>query len=141
MIAKLDEAQACMSFALRKAARNVTRAYDAALRGTGLRSTQFTLLVVVDGFGPISTGALARIVVLERTTLTRNIALLRRKGYLRARAGSDRRSRLVSITARGRKAALEALPAWRRVQLQLHRTLGNRRFGELTRRLGELTNV
>jgi DNA-binding MarR family transcriptional regulator len=139
MKAELGEAQSCFSYALRKAARSVTRTYDAALRSTGLRSTQFNLLVVIDGTGSIGTGALAKIVAIDRTTLTRNIALLERRGLVRTAKGLDRRSRHVSITARGRRAALAALPAWRSAHAALKKSLGAKRFAELATRLAELT--
>ncbi len=129
----------CVCFALRRAARSVTRRFDAALRPSGLKSTQFNLLVVLDATGAITTSELARRMAIERTTLTRNLALLTRKGWVRGEPGGDRRSRNVSITARGRNVARKALPAWRRAQGAFLTRLGPHHFAELTARLAELT--
>lgn len=134
----LSEARVCICFALRKAARSVTRRYDAALRSTGLKSTQFNLLVVLDATGAVTTTVLAQRMAIERTTLTRNLALLSKKGWVRAQPGDDRRSRKVSITARGRGAAAKALPAWRRAQGELATALGPGLLAELAARVGEL---
>ena len=120
----LVEAHACLCFALRKASRSASRRYDAALRPSGLRSTQFNLLVVLDATGTIASGALADRVGIERTTLTRNLAVLLRSGLISVAPGTDRRSRQVRITARGRRAAIRAMPAWRRAQAAITAELG-----------------
>jgi DNA-binding MarR family transcriptional regulator len=137
----LSAARACLGFALRKAARAVTRRYDAALRTAGMRSTQFNLLVVLEVTGRISIGALSRVTAIERTTLTRNVALLVKKGWVRAALGKDRRSRELAITQRGRSAALRALPAWRRAHTSLRAVIGHDRFRDLCERLAGLTSV
>ena len=136
---ELAEAQRCLTFALRKAAREVTRAYDAALRPTGLRSTQFNLLVALNFMGPITTTKLAEYLAAERTTLTRNLSLLAGRGLVKVGSGGgDRRSRPVAITPAGRAAALRALPAWRRAQAAMGVQLGARELESFVDRLGAL---
>jgi DNA-binding MarR family transcriptional regulator len=137
----LADARACFSFALRKAARSVARRYDAALRPTGLRNTQFNLLVVLDATGPISVGALATVMSIERTTLTRNLARVVRAGFVRVERGPDRRSRTLILTSQGRAAALRALPAWRAAQAEVRRSLGAKSFDALVTRLAGIKNV
>lgn len=137
----LSEARSCLSFALRKANRSATRHYDAALRLSGLRSTQFNLLVFLDAVGAATTSALAERMAIDRTTLTRNLALLAKKGWVRAEPGADRRSHNVSITAHGRRQALKALPAWRTAQAAVAATLGQKQFEELWKQLAKLTNL
>ena len=78
----------CTCFNLRKAARAVTQYYDDALRPSGLRVTQFSLLSVIKQFGTVNIGTLADEAVMDRTTLTRNLKLLEQEG-------------LVTITASG----------------------------------------
>ena len=136
----LWEARSCLGFALRKADRSATRRFDAVLRSSGLRSTQFNLLVFLDAVGAATTSALAEGMAIDRTTLTRNLALLAKKGWVRAEAGVDRRSRNVSITARGRRQALNALPAWRSAQAAAAAILGQKQFEELAEQLAKLTN-
>ena len=60
----------CTCFNLRKAARAVTQVYDEALKPSGLRATQFSLLSAVEIEGPVGVAALARMLVMDRTTLT-----------------------------------------------------------------------
>jgi DNA-binding MarR family transcriptional regulator len=74
------------------------------------------------------------------STLTRNLALLAKKGWVRAEPGVDRRSRNVSITAQARRQALNALPAWRGAQGAVAAILGEKQFQELTDQLAKLTN-
>ncbi len=136
----LSEAQSCLGFALRKADRSATRRFDAALRSSGLRSTQFNLLVFLDAVGTATTSTLADGMAIDRTTLTRNLALLVENGWVRAEPGVDRRSRNFSITPHGRRRALNALPAWRSAQAGLAAILGRKPFEELREQLAKLTN-
>ncbi len=127
----------CTCFNLRKAARAVTRAYDEALKPSGLRATQFSLLGVVANRGPAGMTELARALVMERTTLTRNLKPLMDQGFLEAMDGADRRRRPIAITPRGRKALERALPAWRRAQAEFVDGLGRDRWQDLLRGLDE----
>ena len=124
---RLVAAHSCLAFALRKAARKITRVYDAALRPTGLRLTQFNVLGVLDAMGPVGTVALAEQLAIERTTLTRNLAVLARLGWVKIVAGEDRRWRNASITVKGQAAALRAFPAWQRADRAMRERLGSKR--------------
>lgn len=87
------------------------------MRGTGLRASQFTLLVVLTRAGDaVPMSRLAALLGVERTTLTRNLRPLEAKRYLSIRTSEDQRVRRVAITERGRAAAASALPAWRKAQ-------------------------
>lgn len=126
----------CTCFSLRKAARAATQLYDDALRPSGLRATQFTLLALLAGHGAMPIGELAEASVTDRTTLTRNLALLERRGLVRMEPGDDARVRLAAITARGEKALAEALPLWRRAQAAVEEQLGTARITRLVADLG-----
>ena len=93
----------CACFNLRKATRVVTQLYDEALKPAGLRSTQFAVLAATRALGPVSVNQLAEWIVMDRTTLTRNLKPLERDGLIAVRAGDDLRVRQVSLTAKGRK--------------------------------------
>ena len=86
-------ARQCVCTAARRHSRDLTRAFEKAMRGSGIRSTQFTLLATLVQTGPIATTRLAEFQGLERTTLTRNLALLVRDGFVRIEEGEDRRVR------------------------------------------------
>ena len=75
-------ASTCAGFNLRRASRAVTQHFDHALAPIGLRATQFTLLGALALAAPVSTNELARGLVMDRTTLTRNLRLLRDAGLV-----------------------------------------------------------
>ncbi len=128
----------CTCFGLRKAARAVTQIYDRALKPSGLRATQFSLLFAAERSGPRAIGELAELLVMDRTTLTRNLKPLLDRGLLESVAGADRRRRPVAITAKGRAALARALPYWREAQARLAGSLGRSRWWRL---LGDLRDT
>ena len=130
-----EVAATCACFNVRKAARAVTQLYDDLLRPTGLRTTQFTLLMLLRGHGAMSINQLAEAAVTDRTTLTRNLALLQERGLVRVRPGEDARVRLVELSEAGDDAASAAYPLWQRAQALVTRRMGRDR---LTRLLGDL---
>jgi DNA-binding MarR family transcriptional regulator len=121
----------CTCFNLRKAARAVTQMYDEFLRPSGLRSTQFSLLMLIRGMGPIRITELSEKAVMDRTTLKRNVELLEREGLVRISPGEDARVREVSLTAAAEKQLIEAFPLWARAQAQVTAALGQGRADRL----------
>jgi DNA-binding MarR family transcriptional regulator len=109
-------ARQCVCTAARRHSRDLTRAFEKAMRGSGVHVTQFTLLATLVQTGPIATTRLAEFQGLERTTLTRNLALLVRDGFVRIDEGEDRRVRKVAITPAGERAARRAYPFWKEAQ-------------------------
>ena len=126
-----DTGRACACFNLRKATRMVTQIYDGALKPTGIRATQFMVLVAIGSAGPISVNQLADRIVMDRTTLTRNLKPLDREGLIAVRPGYDLRVREVSLTAKGRKTLDRAYPLWERVQARLRQKIGDSRVDRL----------
>lgn len=129
----LAETAGCLCLASRRAARAITRAFDRELRAHGIRATQFTLLAILELRGPQSIGELAQKVGADRTTLTRNLALLAEQGFVRIREGQDARSRIVTITPKGRVTLQGAFASWRRVQAALTETIGSQTAASLRR--------
>ena len=119
---------ACTCANLRMAARAVTQAYDAALQSTGLKATQFTLLATLDGVGDAPLTRLADALVMDRTTLTRNLKPLVRQGLIRIDHEEDQRVRIVSLTETGRTAFEAARPRWEQAQLRIVENLGQQRW-------------
>jgi DNA-binding MarR family transcriptional regulator len=128
----------CACNNVRRAARAVTQLYDETLRPTGLRATQFTLLTALRIQGPISLNRLAEQLVMDRTTLTRNLQPLEKKGLVHIEAGEDRRTREASLTDTGHRALAKAFPLWRQAQSRVAEGLGEERLQGL---LGELGAV
>jgi DNA-binding MarR family transcriptional regulator len=131
----------CTCFNLRKAARAVTQVYDEALRPSGLKATQLSLLYVVDHLGPSGITELARTLVMDRTTLTRNLKPLMEQRLLEIVEGADRRRRPIALTPRGRNKLAEALPLWQEVQACVAHDLGRGRWANLLRGLDEAARL
>ena len=106
----------CASFNFRRTARAVTRMYDATMQKSGIRSTQFAILVGIAKNQPIAIGALGKILVIEQTTLTRSLQLLRKDGLITTSKRSAMRQRFLEMTPNGEQALARALPYWRRMQ-------------------------
>ncbi len=121
----------CACANLRRADRVVTRFYDAALRPSGLGITQFTLLQALTHAPGISQKQLASLLEIDSTTLTRTLAPLRRKGWLDAEAGADRRELRLSLTAAGKREYVRVLPFWQTAQKGLQRALGKKTWTQL----------
>jgi DNA-binding MarR family transcriptional regulator len=121
----------CVCAGMRRAARAVTRHYQRHLRGTGLRGSQFSMLVALINGGPVPIGRLASRLGLERTTLTRNLRPLEKQRWVKISGDEDGRVRFVAITAKGRAAAAAALPAWRAAQASVGPKLKELRLVEL----------
>ena len=129
----------CACFNLRRATRAVTQLYDGALRPSGLRVTQFSLLVILQASGPMSISELAVHSGTDRTTLTRNAALLQAEGLVKVDSGADARVRMLSLTAAGSRALEDAYPRWAAVQEALSRQVGNDVISRLLRDLSAVS--
>lgn len=129
---KLEEvARACACANLRKAARVVTQLFDGVLAPSGLKATQFTLLVTSRLMGETPVGELAGTMAMDRTTLSRNLKPLVREGFLEVRPGEDGRTRLVKVTPEGERALAGAYPLWQRAQEAVFTALGVDRYEAL----------
>ena len=129
----------CMCFNVRKTARWVTQLYDEALRPTGLRATQFSLLSATNHLGTATINQLADVMVMDRTTLTRNLRPLESQGYIRIHPGQDRRQREVTLKPGGNKILDKAMPLWEGVQQQVVEGLGKDRTARLLKDLRHAT--
>src|SRR5262249_56945105 len=107
----------CNCFAVRSAARHVTQLYDQLLAPVGLRVTQFSILAELRRRGPLTINALAEDMVMDRTTLGRNIQPLERDGLIRIEpAPSDRRAKELHLTKVGEKRLEARLKGWAKAQ-------------------------
>jgi DNA-binding MarR family transcriptional regulator len=68
----------------------VTRIYDAELRGTGLRSTQHSLLGLLGRVGEVRQGDWGEMASLDETTVTRNLRPLEKSGWVTTMIRVDR---------------------------------------------------
>jgi len=128
----LPRPEDCNCFAVRSAARHVSQFYDQFLAPIGLRTSQFSILSKLKRRGPLTINALAKDMVMDRTTLGRNILPLERDGLIRIEPiASDRRAKELHLTNSGEKRLQAALKAWSQAQVQFETSFGTKRAAEL----------
>lgn len=133
-----DIGRTCACYKVRKAARAVTKLYEEVLRPIGLRSTQFSLLMASRILGPVTVVKLAQATVIDRTTLTRNLQILEKRGLIEIEPGEDRREREVTLTAAGMEVLAKAIPLWEEAQNRVRQGLGPERLHNLLSDLSEM---
>jgi DNA-binding MarR family transcriptional regulator len=120
--------------------RHVTQFYDRFLVAAGLRTTQFSILIKLQRTGPTSINALAEALVMDRTTLGRNIQPLEREGLVAVRKGRiDRRSKVLDVTDKGAARIKDATYAWAEAQSRFESVFGADRSSDLRTLLRAVT--
>ena len=134
----------CAFHNLRRASRAVTQVYDAYFEEIGLKATQFTVLAALlyesEGWPPTVTD-LAETLVLEQSSLSRNLAVLERLGYITLVPGDDRRERIVTLTRPGRLALSRGYPVWKQAQTAVTEALESKELDTQIRSLRRLTKT
>ena len=115
--AAADPGCACAS--ARRVARLLTQIYDAHLRRAGLEAPQFALLMALREQGPCNQADLGRRHGLDKTTVSRNVRGLQRRGWIAHARGSGPRQRVFELTKSGRQQLAAALPEWQKAQQAL----------------------
>jgi DNA-binding MarR family transcriptional regulator len=132
--------QECNCLAIRQAARHVTQFYDQLFAPTGLRATQFAILSRLRHLGPMPINALANALVMDRTTLGRNILPLQRDGLIEVAASpQDRRRRELRLTEAGVAAHRAGLAHWAEAQKRFSAVFGDARAAALRDLLREVS--
>lgn len=122
----------CNCLAVRQAARHVTQFYDVFLLPAGLRATQFSILAKLRRLGPLTITALAAEMVMDRTTLGRNIRPLQREGLVAVASGRrDLRSKEVRLTETGLDRLRAAVAGWSEAQERFDAVFGAERTAAL----------
>lgn len=126
-------------FNVRKATRAVTQFYDHCLEPAGIRATQFTLLVSMASVSAHTLTEMASTLVMDRTTLTRNLKPLEKMGFIETIIPRDKRSKAYALTQRGRDALMKGIPLWQAAQNKVVTGLGQERADHLLKELDVLT--
>jgi DNA-binding MarR family transcriptional regulator len=116
--------QGCSNAKLRQLTRRVSQLYDHEMAKIGLKTTQYSLLSQVVQRGPVRPSDLAKAMVLDASTLTRNLKPLVAAGWITVGLGADARSHLIAITEAGRAKRAEAQRRWKAAQEGLNELLG-----------------
>lgn len=117
--------QICVCAALRRAARSATQLYDLVLQPSGLKATQFMALQTIADAGELPQWQFAQQHAVAVETLSRRLAVLRRRDLVAVRTGGNHGERIYSSTSQGRLALARATPYWERAQERLRTTLGD----------------
>ena len=131
----------CNCLALRSASRYITSVYDQMLSETGLRSTQFSILYKLASRGAISINELSAAMVMDRTTLARNLKPLEREMLVQVRPGEDRRERIVALTPAGTQKVQDVYPLWRKAQQKFEKSFGSSRAKDLRDTLHDVVST
>jgi DNA-binding MarR family transcriptional regulator len=123
----------CIAVRLRLLNRAVTKIYNQALRPHGLTVSQLNILVAVSYLGQAKQQDICKALHLEKSTLSRDLARMRERGWVAEAPGDDGRSSLLRVTAHGGKLLQKAIPAWRQAQQQAATLLGEREIAAFSR--------
>lgn len=127
--------EVCFCHHARRTARAITRIFDEALQPVGLKASQFNILAMIAAHDGASTAEIARLLILDRTTLSRNLKPLQNAGYLTAQGGAGRRPDTLALTAAGTILFGQAAAHWQKAQSELAQRLGAGQAGMLLQTL------
>jgi DNA-binding MarR family transcriptional regulator len=131
----------CFLGRLLLASRAMARLYNDEMRHSSIEATQFSILQLLQHLGAMTQNQLGERMAANKATVSRNVGLLQRNGWVRFEAGEDRRSKVVSLTAKGKRQLEAARPHWERAQERLATALGEARFTALRDLLPEIAEA
>lgn len=115
----------CLCALIRKAGRVVTRKYDKYLKPCGLKVTQLSMLAKIAKNPNITVSELAESLRMDQTTVSRNLQVLEKSGYIHLEdETTDHRIKKIQIADLGVSKMNEAVPLWEKAQLDMERVLG-----------------
>jgi DNA-binding MarR family transcriptional regulator len=135
------ESIVCACATIRRASRAVTQLYDTWLRDHGIEGPQFALLAMLERLGECNQRTMGQRFDLDKTTLSRNLKLLKQRGWIQVAPGTDARERRVALTPDGRRRLAAARPAWRNAQSRLRSALHGHDWDTMLRVLDGVTHA
>ena len=131
----------CVSYSLRKASRIVSKVYAQAMRGAPVRGPQFSLMMIIARKESPTISELAEHIGADRTTMTRNLDHLEKRGLIRVAQGKDLRSKAVELEPKGKAALERSIPYWRNAQARVLEVLGEQRWDRMLTDLSVLSEL
>jgi len=114
----------CIGLEVRMLSRLISGIYDDAMAGVGLKVSQFTVLVAVANREGARPSALAKVLAMDESTLSRNVERMCARGWLRLEPDEDRRGHWIKVTGKGMALIRKAYPAWQSAQAKVKSSLG-----------------
>ncbi|MEB2279133.1 MarR family winged helix-turn-helix transcriptional regulator [Lysinibacillus xylanilyticus] len=138
----IDYTQICVCANLRKKTRLVTQLYDKLLQPTGLKVTQYSMLANISHQQSVSISQLGEILLLDQTTITRNINLLKQNGYVDlTRDPQDARAKVITLTDKGIEKLNEAAPIWQDIQERIINDIGLEKYNDFYETLKTIQKI
>jgi DNA-binding MarR family transcriptional regulator len=139
---RLTHLELCNCFAARQAARHLTKLYERHLSDAELTSAQFSILVALEEAGQMTMNEVAKVLVMDRTTLLRAIKPLQREDLLVSKPSADDVRRLLfSLSTAGVRRLKKAVALWTKAQQELEAAIGSSEAARLRRELFTLARV
>jgi len=120
----------CLSANLRKTERLITRHYDAYLADAGVTAVQLPILAIIASAAEPTFRLLAKELGLDRSTLSRNLGLLERVGFVQIGPSSGPKPGLLSLTRKGRETLRRAHKRWNEAHAHLEEVLSDDAIAE-----------
>ena len=114
----------CIAARMRLLNRVVTNIYDSALSPFGVKLNQMSILMVVYLEGEIGYEALCKRLKMEKSTASRNIERLKKKGWLAAVSVAGERRKHLKVTMAGEDLLEKVHNAWEGSQIRATELLG-----------------
>ena len=131
----------CCCFNLRKISRAITQYYDRCLESLNIRSTQFTLLVALAATSAKTLTEIAEVLVMDRTTLTRNLKPLAKMELIEIVHTVDKRSKAYALTEKGKNLLVNSIPLWKAAQDNVINGIGYEEYKDIISKLENLLKM
>ncbi len=132
---------ACALASTRRTARLLTQLYDSYLSEHGVEAAQYALMMMVESVADKSQAAMGKALGMDKTTLSRNLKVLRAKGWVKSVMGKDARQRSIELTAEGRACLAASRTAWKRAQTELRAGMSEREWSAMWATLQAVTRA
>ncbi|MFJ7949983.1 MarR family winged helix-turn-helix transcriptional regulator [Lysinibacillus sp. NPDC096418] len=138
----IDYLQICVCANLRRKTRVVTQLYDKLLQPTGLKVTQYSMLANISRQKAVSISRLGEILLLDQTTVTRNVNVLKQSGYVSVTKDKrDSRTKIISLTDQGIEKLDEATPIWQDLQEKIINDIGLEKYKDFYETLKNIQKI
>jgi DNA-binding MarR family transcriptional regulator len=131
----------CVSYNLRKASRIISKLYAQQMRPAPIRGPQFSLMMMIARQDSPAISELSRDIGADRTTMTRNLDQLAKRGFIRVVQGKDLRTKAVEVTPKGKAALDRSIAYWQKAQARTVKVLGQERWNRMLEDLSVLSNL
>jgi DNA-binding MarR family transcriptional regulator len=118
-------ARECIAVRVRLINRVITAMYDEALRPFALRISQANILTALAYLGATRPAVISRVLRIEKSTLSRDLELMKKKGWLGSDPPDGGRSQTIRLTPLGTKLLAKIEPSWERVQAKAKALIGD----------------